>query len=105
MLDTKELAEDATFHERGILQTMEHPDGREFHMPAWPVRHNGAHGRGQAGARCWASTPARCSQAWLGLSAREIAGLAQDKVIQQRPNDEHQATRKAYGRRRRPWRN
>ena len=68
VLDTKELTEDATFAQRGILQI----DGasrwsRDYRMPAWPVRHNGSAAGGASRRRCWASTPARCSTAWLGL--------------------------------------
>ena len=94
VLDTKELAEDATFTQRGILQTVEHTDGREFRMPAWPVRHNGATAAVKPAPALGQHT-GEVLEAWLGLSARDIAGLEQDKVIQQRPNDEHQATRKA----------
>jgi hypothetical protein len=39
VLDTKELADDRTFFERGVLQVMDHPDGKNYAMPAWPVRH------------------------------------------------------------------
>ena len=42
VLDTMELADDPTFDERGILQTMEHPTVKDYAMPAWPVRHDGA---------------------------------------------------------------
>ncbi len=53
VLDTKELAEEPTFQERGILQAMEHPTVEGYGMPAWPVRHDGAppDGRGRAAAR------------------------------------------------------
>jgi crotonobetainyl-CoA:carnitine CoA-transferase CaiB-like acyl-CoA transferase len=94
VLDTKELAEDATFAQRGILQTVEHTGGREFRMPAWPVRHNGTTAAVKPAPALGQHT-GEVLEAWLGLSPREIAGLEQDKVIQQRPNDEHQATREA----------
>jgi formyl-CoA transferase len=42
VLDTKELAEDRTFHERGILQRVDHPQVKGYVMPTWPVRHDGA---------------------------------------------------------------
>jgi crotonobetainyl-CoA:carnitine CoA-transferase CaiB-like acyl-CoA transferase len=89
VLDTKELAEDASFAQRGILQTVEHTDGREFRMPAWPVRHNGTTAAVKPAPALGQHT-GEVLEAWLGLSPREIAGLEQDKVIQQ-----HQASRKA----------
>ena len=42
VLDTKELAEDRTFHDRGIPQTMDHSQVEGYVMPTWPVRHDGA---------------------------------------------------------------
>jgi len=94
VLDTKELAEDASFAQRGILQTVEHTDGREFRMPAWPVRHNGTTVPVKPAPALGQHT-GEVLEAWLGLSPRDIAGLEQAKVIRQRPNDEHQTTRKA----------
>ena len=41
VLDTKELAEDRTFHDRGILQTMDHPQIKGYVMPTWPVPYDG----------------------------------------------------------------
>jgi crotonobetainyl-CoA:carnitine CoA-transferase CaiB-like acyl-CoA transferase len=80
VLDTKELAEDKTFIERGILQDVDHGGGRDFRMPTWPVRHNGAPP---------AVTPAPALgehtgdvlERWLGLSSRDVAALEQDNVI------------------------
>ena len=42
VLDTKELAEDQTLYDRGVLQIMDHPVVKSYQMPTWPVRHNGA---------------------------------------------------------------
>jgi crotonobetainyl-CoA:carnitine CoA-transferase CaiB-like acyl-CoA transferase len=42
VLDTKELAEDGSLQERGIMQTMQHPVIKEYCMPTWPVRHDRA---------------------------------------------------------------
>ena len=47
VLDTKELIDDPTFHDRGILQVMDHPVVKNYRMPAWPVRHDGAPPRGE----------------------------------------------------------
>ena len=38
VLDTAELAEDPTFHDRGIRQTMNHPKIGDYVMSGWPVR-------------------------------------------------------------------
>lgn len=42
VLDTAELLADETFHQRGIIQTVEHPKSGAYTMPAWPVRFGGA---------------------------------------------------------------
>ena len=40
VFDTMELHNDPSFEARGIMQTMDHPNGK-FKMPAWPVRVDG----------------------------------------------------------------
>ena len=60
VLDTRELADDKTFEQREIRQTMKHPAVGDYIMSGWPVRFGGeppAVGR----RRCWASTAATCS--------------------------------------------
>ena len=52
--DTGDLLAEPSFAERGIIQTMQHPNG-EFRMPAFPVRFDGAQ-RESSRRRCWAST-------------------------------------------------
>ena len=75
VLDTKELDEDKTFYERGILQAMEHPDGQG-------LRHSGLAGAAQrraAGGQGLAAAGRafrRGAESWLGLGEREIEGLA-----------------------------
>jgi formyl-CoA transferase len=83
VLDTKELAEDPTFHDRGILQTMEHPTVKGYCMPAWPVRHDGAPPTIEAAPLLGEHT-ADVLASWLGLGAGEIEGLLQEKVVMQR---------------------
>jgi formyl-CoA transferase len=83
VLDTKELAEEPTFHERGILQTMEHPKVKGYCMPAWPVRHDGAPPSVKAAPLLGEHT-AEVLAAWLGLSAGEIERLVQAKVVMRR---------------------
>jgi formyl-CoA transferase len=82
VLDTRELAEDATFHERGILQTMEHPTVEGYTMPGWPVRHDGAPPAVTAAPLLGEHT-ADVLAGWLGWGADEIERLASEKVVAQ----------------------
>jgi formyl-CoA transferase len=83
VLDTKELAEEQTFYSRGILQVMDHPEVKNYAMPAWPVRHNGAPPTVKA-SPLLAEHSAEVLASWLGMGAREIDGLVQEKVITKR---------------------
>ncbi len=83
VLDTKELAEEPTFHDRGILQTMEHPTVKGYCMPAWPVRHDGAPPTIKAAPLLGEHT-AVVLAGWLGLNAGAIEGLVREKVVMQR---------------------
>jgi formyl-CoA transferase len=80
VLDTKELAEEQTFWERGLLQVMNHPTVMGYGMPAWPVRHDGAPPAVEAAPLLGEHT-AEVLAGWLGLGQAEIEGLVQDKVI------------------------
>jgi formyl-CoA transferase len=42
VLDTKELAADRNFRDRGIRQTMRHPKAGDYVMSGWPVRFGGS---------------------------------------------------------------
>ena len=83
VLDTKELADDKTFYERGIMQEMAHPDVKDYAIPAWPVRHNGKPPAVKA-SPLLGEHSGDVLQSWLGLGEREIEGLAADKIITQR---------------------
>jgi formyl-CoA transferase len=83
VLDTKELAEDRTFHERGILQTMDHPTVKGYVMPTWPVRHSGATVAVKASPMLGQHS-AEVLESWLGLAPRDIEALEKDKVITRR---------------------
>jgi formyl-CoA transferase len=83
VLDTKELMDDPTFHQRGILQVMDHPENKDYCVPAWPVRHNGAPPLIK-GAPLLAEHTDEVLANWLGMSAREIDGLVQEKVVSRR---------------------
>ena len=84
MLDTKELAtRTRTFYERGIMQTGDdHPDIKDYAIPAWPVRHNGKPPAVKASPLLGQHSAER-AQSWLGLGEREIEGLTADKIIGQ----------------------
>jgi crotonobetainyl-CoA:carnitine CoA-transferase CaiB-like acyl-CoA transferase len=83
VLDTKELIEDASMHERGILQVMDHPVVKDYRMPAWPVRHDGAPPAVKA-SPLLGEHSAEVLKGWLGLSEREVEGLLQDRVVARR---------------------
>jgi formyl-CoA transferase len=80
VLDTAELAADATFQERGIRQTMKHPEVGDYVMSGWPVRFGGqtpplapAPLLGQHGAEVLAE--------WLKMEKAEIDALRSDAVV------------------------
>ncbi|HTN28442.1 MAG TPA: CoA transferase [Burkholderiales bacterium] len=83
VLDTKELAEEKTFYDRGVLQVMDHPDRKNYAVPTWPVRHDGAPPAIQR-APLLGEHSVQVLGSWLGLSEREIDGLAEQKVISRR---------------------
>jgi crotonobetainyl-CoA:carnitine CoA-transferase CaiB-like acyl-CoA transferase len=83
VLDTKELYDDKTFYERGIMQEMTHPDIKDYAIPAWPVRHNGKPPAVKA-SPLLGEHSGDVLQSWLGLGEPEIAGLKADKIITQR---------------------
>jgi crotonobetainyl-CoA:carnitine CoA-transferase CaiB-like acyl-CoA transferase len=80
VLDTKELAEDATFEKRGIMQTIEHPKTGTFKMPAWPVRHNGKPPEVKPSPLLGAQT-SEVLGSWLGMSDRDVAALKSKNVV------------------------
>ena len=83
VLDTKELVEEPTFWQRGILQTMEHPTVKDYGMPTWPVRHGGAP-PALGPAPLLGEHTGEVLQSWLGLDGQAIEGLIAGKVVQQR---------------------
>ena len=79
--DTLELQNDKSFQDRGIMQTMHHPDG-EWVCETWPVRFDGKPPEllpspklGQHTEDVFAS--------WLGLSQSDIEKLRAEKVLGQ----------------------
>ena len=62
---------------------MDHPDRKNYAVPAWPVRHNGAPPTVKA-SPLLGEHSTQVLASWLGMSEREIEGLAQQKVISKR---------------------
>jgi crotonobetainyl-CoA:carnitine CoA-transferase CaiB-like acyl-CoA transferase len=79
VLDTKELADDPTFEQRGILPIMDHPQVKGYKMPAWPVRHNGNPPPVGTAPLLGAHTQ-EVLGSWLGMKPDAIAKLKTDKV-------------------------
>jgi crotonobetainyl-CoA:carnitine CoA-transferase CaiB-like acyl-CoA transferase len=74
VLDTDELNNDVTFEQRGVMQTMVHPEHRPFKMPGWPVRVDGKATRLKASPMLGEHTDQVISD-WLGLNGAAIAAL------------------------------
>jgi crotonobetainyl-CoA:carnitine CoA-transferase CaiB-like acyl-CoA transferase len=79
VLDTGDLLAEASFTERGIIQTMQHPNG-EFRMPSFPVRFEGAPAPVKPSPRLGEHT-AQVFSDWLGMSAGDIKGLRDEGVV------------------------
>jgi formyl-CoA transferase len=79
VFDTMELQNDPSFEKRGIMQVMEHSSG-PFKMPAWPVRVDGKPAR-LAPSPLLGQHNAEVLNAWLGLSAADVAALKKDGVL------------------------
>jgi len=80
VLDTMELQNDASFEQRGIMQTIHHPTHGDFKMPAWPVRVDGKPPRLETSPVLGQHTDEVLSS-WLGMSANDVAGLRADGAV------------------------
>ncbi len=79
VLDTGDLIAERSFAERGIIQTMRHPDG-ELLMPTFPVRFDGA----PAPVKPSPLLGEHAGQVfgdWLGMSAGEVATLREEGIV------------------------
>jgi formyl-CoA transferase len=79
VLDSKELTDEPTFRERGILQTMQHGE-RRMTMPTWPVRFNGVPTAVKSAPLLGEHTQEVLSD-WLGLDAAAVAKLHDDGIV------------------------
>ena len=80
VLDTMELNNDATFEQRGIMQTMDHPVHKPFKMPAWPVRVDGRPTRIKPSPMLGQHTDEVLCE-WLKLDSDTVADLKTDGVV------------------------
>lgn len=80
VLDTRELADDPTFRERGIRQTMKHPKVGDYVMTGWPVRFGGQTPDVRA-APLLGEHGAQVLTQWLNYDAERIAELKASEVL------------------------
>ena len=79
VLDTGDLLAEPSFVERGIIQTMQHPNG-ELRMPTFPVRFDGAPAPVKPSPLLGEHT-AEVFGDWLGMSTSDVAALRDDGVV------------------------
>ena len=79
VFDTMELQRDPSFEARGIMQVMEHPNGK-FKMPTWPVRLDGKPPRIAPSPRLGEHN-ADVLGTWLGLGMDDLAALKREGVL------------------------
>lgn len=80
VLDTREIADDPNFQERGIRQTMQHPHIGDYTMSGWPVRFSGAT-PGVTAAPLLGEHTTDVLGDWLRLDDAAIATLKAGQVI------------------------
>jgi len=80
VMDTMELANDASFVQRGIRQTMQHPRIGPYTMSGWPVAFSGS--TAPIGpAPLLGEHTEEVLTAWLGLDSGAIGALRNDAVV------------------------
>jgi len=79
VLDTDDLMTEPTFETRGILQTMQHPNGT-MKRPTFPVRFDGKPPEVKPSPLLGEHTRDVLG-AWLGMSERDVSGLKDDGVV------------------------
>jgi len=80
VLDTRELADDPNFVERGIRQHMTHPTWGDYVMSGWPVRFGGAPPPVQT-APLLGQHGAEVLKDWLDYDAGKVSGLKEAQVL------------------------
>ena len=77
----REVMNDPHMHQRGMLETIDHPELGRIVVPTSPLRYHGAERVQTTPSPSVGQHNADVYGGWLGLSAREIAGLAEAGVI------------------------
>ena len=77
--DTLELWNDESFVERGIMQTMKHPDG-DWKCETWPVRFDGRPPELKPAPKLGQHTD-EVMASWLKMSPSDVAKLKSEKII------------------------
>lgn len=80
VMDTDELNADATFEQRGVMQTMVHPVHDPYKMPAWPVRVDGKATRLKASPVLGEHTDEVIGE-WLGLNGAALDALKAEGAL------------------------
>jgi len=80
VLDTRELADEKTFEQRKIRQTMTHPAVGSYVMTGWPVRF-GAEPPTVGPAPLLGQHSGNVLADWLAMDGAAIGKLKADKVI------------------------
>jgi formyl-CoA transferase len=80
VFDTMGLHNDPNMEERGIMQTMHHPQHGDFKMPSWPVRVDGAPPR-LLTAQMFGQHNAAVLGEWLGIGSGEVEALHQEGIL------------------------
>ena len=80
VFDTLELINDASFEQRGIMQTIEHPVTGKVKMPAWPVRFDGVPPKVKPSPQLGQHVDDVLG-AWLGMDAKALATLRQEGIV------------------------
>ncbi len=80
VFDTLELMNEASFAQRGIMQTIDHPTTGKVKMPTWPVRFDGAPAKLKPSPQLGQHVE-EVLGSWLSMDAREIAVLRQDGIV------------------------
>jgi crotonobetainyl-CoA:carnitine CoA-transferase CaiB-like acyl-CoA transferase len=77
--DTLELWNDESFVERGIMQTMKHPDG-DWKCETWPVRFDGKPPELKPAPKLGQHTD-EVMASWLKMGPGDVAKLKSEKII------------------------
>ncbi len=80
VLDTNELLHDPSFEQRGIMQTIEHPQAGAYKMPGFPVRFSGRPPPVKPAPLLGEHTEQVLNN-WLGFSRDDIGALRDSGVL------------------------